>query len=114
MKATVVRSRALFRLWSLLVAGLLLSSLVLGFLTARANGDPNLHATVAIVVAALAVGSHIRRGGGWDFLAVVSLLAAVGLGLMVQGGGVAGDLHLAVAFPAAVLSSGLHLGRWRG
>lgn len=112
METATARARVLFRLRVLFVTGLLLTSLALGFSAAGGNVDPNLHAMVAVVAAALAVASHIRQGGGWDFLAVVSLVGAAWLGLMVQGGGAANTLHLAVALPAVVLSTGLHVRRW--
>lgn len=107
-------ARGLARLWSLLVAGVLLTALALGFLASQGAVDRNVHGMVAFVAAAVATGSHIRRGGGWDFLAVVALGAAVGLGLMVQGGGAAGDVHLVAALLAAVLSAGLHVARVAG
>lgn len=109
-----MRSRALFRLWSLLVIGLLLTSLGLGWLASGGTMDRNLHGLVAFVAAGMAIASHMRHGSGWDFLAVVALVGAVGLGLMVQGGGVSPHLHLALALPAALLSAGVHLGQWRG
>lgn len=110
---TRVPRRAPFRLWSLMVASLLLASLVLGFLASEGRVDRNLHGMMGFVAAALAVASHVRQGSGWDFIAVLFLLGAVGLGLMVQGGGVSASLHLAFALPAASLSAAVHLGRWR-
>lgn len=107
-------SPILMRVWSLFVVGLLLASLALGFLAFAGRVDPNLHGMVAFVTAAGAVTSHVRRGSGWDFLAVVSLVVSVGLGLAAQGGGGSARLHLAVALAAAALSGGLHLSGWRG
>lgn len=100
-----------FGLWGLLVTALLLTSLVLGFLAGRRDVDPNLHGMFGFVAGVLALGSHVRRGGGWDFLGVGALVGAIGLGLMVQAGGVSADLHLALAVSAVVLSAGLHLRR---
>lgn len=101
-------------LWALLVTALLLASLALGFLAARRDVDPNLHAMIGFLTGALALGSHVRAGGGWDFLAAVALMGAIGLGLMLQAGGVGADLHLALAVPAALLSAGLHVQRLWG
>jgi hypothetical protein len=110
--------RLLSGLWAVLVALLLLASVWLGFRASTGSVDPNLHAFVAFVAGALAIGSHIRRGGGWDFLAAVAMLFGLGLGVMAQRADSGGGLHLAVAVPAALLSSALHLAplitrRWR-
>lgn len=113
MKTIVAPSRTRFGLWSLLLTGFLVATLVLGFQASRGSVDPNLHAMAGFVVAGLAVVSHVRYGSGWDLLAVLTLLGAVALGLGVQGGGVAADFHLALSLPAVVLSGMLHLRRWR-
>jgi hypothetical protein len=101
--------RLLSGLWAVLVAGLLLVSVWLGFQASTGSVDPNLHGLVAFVAGALAIGSHVRRGGSGDFLAVVAMVFGVGLGVMAQRGATGGALHLAVAVPAALLSSALHL-----
>lgn len=106
-------SLILMRVWSLFVVGLLLASLALGFLAFAGRVNPNLHGMVAFVTAAGAITSHVRRGSGWDFLAVVSLVVTVGLGLVARGGGGAARPHLTVALAATVLSGGLHLCGWR-
>ncbi|HAM58072.1 MAG TPA: hypothetical protein DDZ42_17185 [Candidatus Rokubacteria bacterium] len=95
--------------WAVVVAGLLLASVWLGFQASKGEADPNLHGIVAFVAAVLAIGSHVRRGGGWDFLAVVAIVVGVGLGVVAQRGGAGGDLHLAVAVSAALFSSALHV-----
>lgn len=112
MARTAAESPILMRAWSLIVVGLLLASLALGFLAFAGRVDPNLHGMVAFVTAAGAIASHVRRGSGWDSLAVVSLVVAVGLGLAARGGGAARP-HLMVALAATVLSGGLHLSGWR-
>lgn len=96
------------RLASLLAVGLLLTALTLGLLASTGKVDSNLHASVAVVAAALATVGHVRGGSGWDFIAVVSLIAAVDLGLLVQGGAVPSRLHLVLAVAAVGLSSAVH------
>jgi hypothetical protein len=105
----VTVGRLLSGLSAVAVAGLLLTSIWLGVRASTASVDPNLHAAVGLVAGALAIGSHVRRGGGWDFLAAVAMVLAVGLGIVAQRGDSGGGLHLAVAVPAAVFSSTLHL-----
>ncbi len=96
-------------MWAVLVSGLLVAALLLGFAAARGAVDPGLHGMASVVAAALAVGSHVRRAGGWDFLAVVLLLAAIGFGTV--GGGGSAVLHPALATVATGVSAGLHLVR---
>lgn len=102
-------ARALRTVWGLLLAGSLAGALLLGFAAARGVVDPGLHGMASVVAAGLAVASHVRRGGGADFLAVVLLLATVGLGTVAQGGGGSATLHLTLALVATGLSAGLHL-----
>ena len=102
----VAPSRWLYRLWSLLVVGLLLTSFGLGFQASRGAVSPDLHAAVAFVVAAIVIASHVRLGDGWD------LLAAVALGFALKGGG-ATNLHRTFSLLAVVLSAVTHLRRWR-
>lgn len=108
-----VPSRALFQVWTVLLVGLLLTSLVLGFQAVRGTLNPDLHAMVAFLVAGLAVASHVRLGSGWDFIAVLLLVGTVALGFAVKGSGGAADLHRILALLAVVLSGVLHLRRWR-
>lgn len=96
-------------LWSLLVAGLLVTSFGLGLAAGRGVLEPNLHGMVGVLAVGLAILSHVRRGSGRDFLAALLLAATAGLGTMAQAGSVGPALHLAVAVPAALLSAGLHL-----
>lgn len=102
-------ARALPSPWSLLVAGLLVAAFLLGVAAGRGTLDPNLHAMTGVVAVGLAALSHVRRGGGLDFLAALLLAATVGLGTMTQAESVGRTLHLAVALPATLLSVGLHL-----
>jgi hypothetical protein len=102
-------ARALPAAWAVLMAALLAGALVLGFAASRGGVDPGLHAIVALVAAGLAVASHVRRGGGWDFLAVLLLLAVVGLGVFTEAGGMVATLHLTAAIAAVLLSAWLHL-----
>ncbi|HLC40671.1 MAG TPA: hypothetical protein VJO34_03475 [Methylomirabilota bacterium] len=108
----VAPSRWLYRLWSLLVVGLLLTSFGLGFQASRGAVSPDLHAAVAFVVAAIVIASHVRLGDGWDLLAAVALLGAVALGFALKGGG-ATNLHRTFSLLAVVLSAVTHLRRWR-
>jgi hypothetical protein len=93
--------------WTVLVSGLLVTALGLRFAADRGAVDPGLHGMASVVAAVLAIGSHVRRGGGGDFLAVVLLLATIGLG--TAGGAGSGLLHPALAIAATGLSVGLHL-----
>jgi hypothetical protein len=101
--------RVLSAVWAVLLAGLLASAGLLGFAAARGAVDAGLHGVTGVVAAALAIGSHVRRGGGWDLLAVVGLLAAVGLGTFTEAGSTTATLHVAAAVPATLLSAGLHV-----
>lgn len=99
------------RVWRVVVVGLLLLSLVLGFQATRGAVNPDLHATGALVVTAMAVANHVRQGSGWDFLAVLLLLGAVALGFGARDGNVGRDFHLSLALSAVALSVALHLRR---
>jgi len=89
--------------------GLLVAALLLGFAASRGAADPGLHGMAGVVAGGLAVASHVRRGGGLDFLVVLLLLGTIGFGTMLEGDSVTATLHLALAVPATLLSVGLHL-----
>jgi hypothetical protein len=89
------------------VSGFLIAALLLGFAVTRGAVDPGFHGMASVVAAAFAIGSHVRRGGGWDLLAVVLLLATVALGTAANVGN--GLVHAAVAIVATAVSVGLHL-----
>jgi hypothetical protein len=114
VESGVASSRWLYRLWSLLVVGLLFMSFGLGLQASRGVVSPDLHATVAFVVAAIVVASHVRLGSGWDLLAAVALLGAVALGFALREGDGATNLHRVFSLLAVLLSSVMHLRWWRG
>jgi hypothetical protein len=87
----------------------LVVALLLGIAAARGAVDPGLHGMAGVIAAALAIASHVRRGGGWDFLAVVLLVATVGAGAFGPVGTATGALHVGLALTATGLSAGLHL-----
>lgn len=85
---------------------LLLGTLGLGLLASWNRVDPNLHGMIAFLAGILAIGIHIRRGGGFDFLAVVLLVLAVGLGIMTSGEGIRSAMHPWTAGVAVAVSTG--------
>ena len=93
------------------VSGLLVAALLLGVAAARGAVDPGLHGMAGVIGAGLAIASHVRRGGGWDFLAVVLLVATVGAGAFGPVETAGGTLHAGLALAATGLSASLH---WRG
>ena len=97
----------LARVWAAVVSGFLVAPSLLGFAVTRGAVDSGLHGMASLVAAAFAIGSDVRRAGGWDFLAVVLLLVTVGLGTAVDVG--SGLVHAAVAIVATAVSVGLHL-----
>lgn len=99
MRETVI---ALLSVFSVLF---LLGAFGLGLLASRGRVDPTLHGMVAFLAGILAIGIHIRNGGGLDFLAVILLAIALFLGIMGSGGGVSPESHFWVAIFAVTTSA---------
>lgn len=86
----------------------LMGAALTGLVVGQGGLDPALHSALGVGAVALAIGAHVREGGGLNLLASMGLLAGAGLGLMASWGVVSGGLHATVALSGAGLSVTTH------